>query len=306
MKNLLLTTALLFATLLVPLSAQAQIASLLGASDKIQVVLAGAKTTADATVHATWTGNAGPQTSSINTNGVTAVTLITGETGAPPRLVQNILVSNTDTAAITLTINHVTPTPATFALVNAIVLQPNDTLLVNPSMELAVTDSSGNRRGTANASIVRTGQAKKVGERAKAGTTAGWTVAAGNNLGTIATVAQSQTSATLVIPIDGLHVGDTITGFGVFSSINSAGNTVTLDCALRKLTIAAAATATDAAVGTGMTQVSVTAATASSASKTGLTEVVASGTQYYLLLTCTTGATTTLELDAVEINYTSS
>jgi hypothetical protein len=153
--------------------------------------------------------------------------------------------------------------------------------------------------------IVRASQRYQVGRggSAKAGTTAGWTVNAGNNLGTIATVAQSQTGSTLVIGLTGLRVGDTITGFSVYSSINSAGNTVTLDGDLRKITIAAGAAGTDASVGT-MTQVSVTAATASTATKTGLTEVVTAGVAYYLLLTATTGATTTIELSQVEVIVT--
>lgn len=154
--------------------------------------------------------------------------------------------------------------------------------------------------------VVRTGSTRKVGGgRAKVGTSAGWVVGAANNLGTIGTVAASQSGGTLVVPITGLHVGDTITGFGVYSSINSAGGTVTLDCDLRKLVIAAGANATDSSIGT-MTQVSVVAATASAATKTGLTEVVVAGTNYYLLLTCTTAGSTTVELAGLEITVTES
>lgn len=291
--------------LLTPVLSEAQITRLNGSADKIQVVLAGAKSTVDATVHVDWTGEGGPASVSKSTNGVTAVDLLTGEDAKPPRTVNGIMISNTDTAAITLTLRKVTG-GSTFSLVNAVTLQPNDTLKWSQDW-FGVTDSSGNTRGTANASFVRTGQTFKVASHPKVGTTAGWTVGAANNLGTIATVAASQTSATLVVRIDGLHVGDTITGIGVFSSINSVGGAVTLDCALRKTTIAAGATATDAAVtGGAITQVSVTAATASSATKTGITEVVASGTSYYLLLTATTAASTTIELDALEVTVTSS
>lgn len=157
---------------------------------------------------------------------------------------------------------------------------------------------------TANGTFVRT-KTKKIGTRPKAGTTAGWTVAAGNNLGTLATMAQSQTAGTLVAYICGLEVGDTITGFGVYSSINSAGGTVTLDADLRKIVIAAGASGTDSSIGT-ITQVSVTAATASSATKTGLSETVVAGTTYYLLLTGTTAASTTIELTDLELTVTSS
>lgn len=154
-------------------------------------------------------------------------------------------------------------------------------------------------------SIVRASQTYKVGAgRAKVGTSAGWVVGAANNLGTIGTVAASQSGGTLVIPIPGLHVGDTITGFGIYSSINSVGGAVTLDADLRKLVIAAGANATDSSIGT-MTQVSVSAATASAATKTGLTEVVVAGTQYYLLLTATTAGSTTIELAGAEVTVTS-
>lgn len=153
--------------------------------------------------------------------------------------------------------------------------------------------------------IVRTAQTYKVGAgRAKAGTTAGWTVGAGNNLGTIATVAQSQSASTLVVPIGGLHVGDTITGFGVYASINSGGNTATLDCDLRKIVIAAGATGTDSSIGT-LTQVSVATATASGTTKGSLTEVVVAGTGYYFLLAATTAASTTIELTGLEVTVTS-
>lgn len=155
-----------------------------------------------------------------------------------------------------------------------------------------------------NTGLVRAGLPYKIGVGAKVGTTSGWTVGAANNLGTIGTVAASQSAATLVVPVVGLHVGDTITGFRVVASINSAGGTVTLDADLRKMTVAAGASATDASVAT-MTQVSVTAATASNSTKTGLSEVVAAGTRYYFLITATTAGSTTIELDDIEYTVTS-
>ena len=302
--NRLLSSLAVLALLIIPLSVQAQLTSLLGTGEKVQVVLAGAKATADATVIANWIGDGGPATANVTTNGTTAVDVVVGAASAPPKTVQNIIVSNTDTAAITLTIQRISAS-TTYPIVKAVVLQVNDTLYLNPNGKYNVVDASGNERGTANASIVRTSQTYKVNSKVKAGTTAGWTVSAGNNLGTIATVAQSQTSSTLVVQIDGLHVGDTITGFSIYSSINSAGNTATLDANLRKLTLAAGATATDASVAS-ITQVSVTAATASTATKGSLTEVVAAGTSYYILLTATTAASTTIELDSIEITVTSS
>lgn len=170
-----------------------------------------------------------------------------------------------------------------------------------------VLDSSKNINFAGTGGVVRTGYIEQLGRAgtAKAGTTAGWVVNAGNNLGTIATIPQSQTASTLVVAVPNLHVGDTITGFSVYSSINSSGGAVTLDANLRKLTIAAGATGTDASVGS-ITQVAVSAATASSASKTGLTEVVTAGVSYYLLITATTAASTTIELSQIEISVTTS
>jgi hypothetical protein len=140
---------------------------------------------------------------------------------------------------------------------------------------------------------------RQIGTRAKVGATAGWVVGAADNLPYVATLPASQTGSTLVIPIDGLRIGDTITGFRVVAQIESAGNTVTIDGDLRATTNVAAEP-TDASIGT-MTQISVTADNAASQQKTGLTETVTSGKTYYLLLTATTGASTDVILQACEI-----
>lgn len=153
--------------------------------------------------------------------------------------------------------------------------------------------------------IIRTGVTKKLGPHAKVGAAAGWVLGGANNLPYVATVAASQSAGTLVIPLDGLKVGDTITGFRIVAQVESAGGTVTIDAALRAVTNVAAEP-TDAAIGTGMTQVSVTADTAVSATKTGLTEVVASGKSYYLLITATTGSSTDIILQHCEITVTES
>ncbi len=171
----------------------------------------------------------------------------------------------------------------------------------------AITCGAVTASGTATltGSVVRTSFTCISGTRAKVGAGAGWVVAAGANTPPLATMAQSQTAGTLVIPIDGLHIGDTITGFTVTASINSAGGAVTLDANLRSYTFAAAATAVDASIGS-ITQISVTAATAATATKSGLSTVVATGTQYYILLTGTTAASTTIELNTIEFTVTTS
>lgn len=138
---------------------------------------------------------------------------------------------------------------------------------------------------------------------AKAGTTAGWVVNAGDNVH-LSTVPASQTGSTLVIPVMGLRVGDTITGFGLIGQIESAGGTVTVDADLRSQT-AAAADVTDASVGT-ITQISVTADTAINATqdKSGLTSVVGSGVVYYIKVTATTGGSTDIALAGYSITVT--
>lgn len=143
----------------------------------------------------------------------------------------------------------------------------------------------------------------QIGTRAKVGATAGFVVGAADNLPYVATLPASQTGSTLVIPIDGLQIGATITGFKIVAQVESAGGTVTIDAILRAVTNVAAEP-TDAAIGTGITQVSVTADTAVAASKTGLTEVVASGKSYYLLITATTAAATDIILQFGEIHVT--
>lgn len=158
---------------------------------------------------------------------------------------------------------------------------------------------------TTVSSYTRTGYIVQVGHDAKVGGTAGWVLGAANDLPYIATMAASQSAGTLVIPLNNLHIGDTITGFRIVAQVESAGNTVTIDAVLRAVTNVAAEP-TDAAIGTGMTQVSVTADTAVSQAKTGLTEVVTSGKTYYLLVTATTAASTDIILQACEVTVTQS
>ena len=153
--------------------------------------------------------------------------------------------------------------------------------------------------------IARTGQQRIINVGAKLGSGAGWTLGGGAvNTGLMATMAASQTAGTLVVPIPGLKVGDTITAFSLIGQIESAGGTVTLDADLRKLT-AAAADVTDASVG-AITQISVTADAIISASKDALAEVVAADETFYVLLTGTTGASTDIALQGITVTVTES
>lgn len=139
----------------------------------------------------------------------------------------------------------------------------------------------------------------QISTRPKVGATAGWTLDPATDLPYLALLPASQSGSTLIVRIDGLDIGDIITGFRVIAQIESAGGAVTLDGDLRATTNVAAEP-TDASIGT-ITQVSVTADTAVSQVKTGLAEIVTSGKSYYLKLTGTTAAATDIILQACEI-----
>lgn len=135
----------------------------------------------------------------------------------------------------------------------------------------------------------------------KIGATSGFVVAATDNI-SLATCPASKTASTLVIPVQGLRVGEYITGFELVGQIESAGNTVTVDAALRKLT-SAASDVVDALVGS-ITQLSVVAETVmgpANAAKTGLSQLVGENESYYILVTVTTGASCDLGIQSVVV-----
>lgn len=136
---------------------------------------------------------------------------------------------------------------------------------------------------------------------AKVGATVGWVVAAADNLGLMATLPASQTASTLVVPFPNLRVGDTIRSFHLIGQVESAGQTVTIDAALRKIT-AAAADVVDAAVAS-MTQLALTADAILSATNTEktLSEVVVDGVTYYFLITVTNGSATDIALQGLGV-----
>ncbi len=139
---------------------------------------------------------------------------------------------------------------------------------------------------------------------AKVGAGSGFLVAAADNVALV-TCPASETAATLVIPVVGLKVGMTITGFHLVGQIESAANTVTVDADLRKHT-AAAADVSDASVGS-ITQLSVVADTIMSdanTAKTGLSEVVGANESFYILITATTGASTDIALQGAAVIVT--
>lgn len=134
----------------------------------------------------------------------------------------------------------------------------------------------------------------------KVGATAGFVTGGADNA--MVTCPASQTGSTFVVPVVGLKPGYTVTGFHLMGQIESAGGAVTVNAALKKITVAAAGSV-HATVGS-MTQVSASADTALSsanAAKSGLSEVVAEGETFYVLVTVTTAASTDIELNAIGV-----
>ena len=175
---------------------------------------------------------------------------------------------------------------------------------VTASSTLAVTGAI-----TASGGITRTAQKRLFQVGAKVGATSGWAVNAADNKNSLARCPASQTGSTLVVPLDGLKVGDIINSFHLVGQIESAGGTCTVDASLRKQT-AAAADLTDGAVAAGaMAQLSVTADTIMSLSNTAKTitaDTVGVDETFYMLLTCTTAASTDVDLQAIAITVTES
>lgn len=154
-------------------------------------------------------------------------------------------------------------------------------------------------------SVARTAQ-KRIASafNAKVGSAAGWVVGAADDVG-LTTLPASQTDSKLVVPITGLKVGDTITGFHLIGQVESAGGHVLVDADLRKHT-AAAADVADASVG-AITQLDVVADTilsASNARKASLTEVVGANETFYVVITATTAAATDIALQGVAVEVT--
>ena len=140
---------------------------------------------------------------------------------------------------------------------------------------------------------------------AKVGATAGWVVTGGTDI-CHATLPASQTSSTLVVPITGLCIGDTLTAVSATGQVESAGNNVTLVMSIRKLTTAAAAN-TDAELGTDNvgTLTADTVLSSSNLAVTGLSETLAEGETLYALFTGTTAASTDIDLTGLLVTVTS-
>jgi hypothetical protein len=174
------------------------------------------------------------------------------------------------------------------------------------SVALTGVASTTSASQTFTGSVIRASQKRIYSGYSKVGGTAGWTVGGGAvNTGLTATMAAGQTAGTLVVPISGLKVGDTITSFHLIGQVESAGNNVTIDADLRKHT-AAAADVADASVG-AITQLVVAVDTILSSANTNkgsLAEVVAADETFYVLLTATTTASTDIALQGIAVTVT--
>jgi len=141
---------------------------------------------------------------------------------------------------------------------------------------------------------------------AKVGATAGWVITGSTDIAH-ATLPASQTASTLIVPITGLEIGDTLTGVSIMGQIESGGNTATLSLSVRKLTNVAAGN-TDAELDNDATG-NISADTVISSANlavTGLSETLAEGETVYALLTGTTAASTDIDLTGMLITVTRS
>lgn len=160
---------------------------------------------------------------------------------------------------------------------------------------------------TPSGGVARTAQKRLYQVGAKVGATSGWLVNAADNKNSLGRLPASQTGSTLVIPLDGLKVGDSITAYHLVGQIESAGGICTVDASLRKQTAAAADLSDGEVAAGGMTQLSVTADTIMSSTNTAksvTSDTVGADETFYLLLTATTAASTDIDLQAIALTVT--
>jgi hypothetical protein len=149
---------------------------------------------------------------------------------------------------------------------------------------------------------------KRMLQRAKVGGTAGAVVNAADNKNSAVRVPASQTAATIIFPIEGIPNVSRIKSYTLVGQIESAGNTVTVDCELRYQEAAAADNTDNSVSSSSITQVSATADTALSstnAKKTfseSLPELEDDRT-YYFKITITTGASTDVDILGILLEY---
>lgn len=144
----------------------------------------------------------------------------------------------------------------------------------------------------------RTGQIFVFYDKGTVGATSGWVVGAADDAGAQYTLPASQTSSTLKIPCTALHAGDRIQKFFITGGATSAGNGVTLTANLRALS-AASGGISDASIASG--SITVSGNTKFDSANTLFTgaATITQGTQYYMLITGSNGASTAVTLNGV-------
>lgn len=198
---------------------------------------------------------------------------------------------------------------AIYKAFNSGVHTPNDSAAVTLTGTQTITGNKTFTGATTISSLTATSLIKSYTVkmvRAKVGATSGAVVNAADNKNSAARVPASQNAATIVFPLDGIPDGASITSYALIGQIESAGNTVTVDAALRKQTVAAGDNVDAAITGGAITQVSVTADTALSAANAGKTNVNATinaDESHYILVTVTTGASTDVDLLGIAVTY---
>lgn len=140
---------------------------------------------------------------------------------------------------------------------------------------------------------------------AKVGATAGWTAGTAAADTSLAALPQSQTAATLIIPVTGLKIGDVITGAFLLGEIIATSTGDTLDCALHsQLGVAGSITDTNLGSMTQYVSASVNDLFTSKNTKILLTEehTIVEGESFYLILTGTTAASNSMKIHGAVVN----
>ncbi len=142
---------------------------------------------------------------------------------------------------------------------------------------------------------------KRLFQTAKVGGAAGWTVNAAAST-FMSTCAASQAGAILIVPLNGLEVGDRIVGHHMVGQIESGGNAVNIAAKISEFAAVAAGSVATDKTGTTGTTLTVTADTAMTEANTKKTfdsaneVVVEDGKSYFAIITATTLASTDIEL----------
>jgi len=151
-------------------------------------------------------------------------------------------------------------------------------------------------------SKIKTTQRSKIlvpARLAKLGATAGWTAPETGVDSSVVQCPASQTAATLVLPINGLAVGDTITGLCMKGGTAGAA-AKTLAWSLYKVT-GASGTITPALIQALTSDATGTAHAVSTETLLTTPYKIATNEQYYVLFTTTTAAGVTFDLTGVEV-----